>query len=369
MQDDTFEFQQSIHDALIAAAIDGDRQRVVELVTELGADIHYVDAKGQSVKSIAQTFDNDELLAVVTSLDRASPQKTSQDKMIEEALFAAIEANDVATLYALLDSGIALTLTDAFGRTPLSAAILAQHRSMILLLLSLGANPNQEHRGYPLVQWAVKQGWHEVFHALLNDKNLDIDQTNPMGQTLAIYLATENHVDALCVLFEAYPKTIFIPDLFHKSITFGAFDVVKLMVKRGVDVNRFNDRQLTPLMSALRAGRFEIAAYLYFQCHANTSRVYAAIDDYPSDDKYAWALENLSVQPMGKVLQIPKFRAAVAARQLLVKYKVKDNIAKLVMLRALASADRKTYEKHLVNAMLQQMKVVPKHEIYTMDDC
>ncbi|KAM7184184.1 hypothetical protein V8F20_012322 [Naviculisporaceae sp. PSN 640] len=147
------------------------------------------------------------------------------------AFFIASGYRDAQSL--LTTEGLNIDSKDAFGRTPLSWAVIGGHDIVVQLLLDNGAKTNaaDEFRWTPLL-WAVQNGHETIIQMLLN-AGADIESKLVTGET------------PLCL-----------------AVKTGRRDVVKLLLDNGADIESRDSDSRTPLMWALQKGKEDILLLL-----------------------------------------------------------------------------------------------------------
>jgi ankyrin repeat protein len=157
-------------------------------------------------------------------------------------LLAAYE-NRMDALKLLIDKGADVNATSFSGRNALNYAIQNANPEMVKLLLSKGAALILDGTERDILYSGVVGKNLEVLRIILPyEKNLN-----------RTYLKNSDQKEARNLL-----KTT----LLIQAVESGSLENVKLLMQMGADINQPNDRGETPILTALREGEFEIAAYL-----------------------------------------------------------------------------------------------------------
>jgi ankyrin repeat protein len=139
----------------------------------------------------------------------------------EQKLFAAIKNNDLATLRAVVESGVNINcLSQDEGRTPIILAILDNRIDAVKYLLNMGADPAISDNWGNAICSAALYHRPEIMQ-LLMDSGADPNTKTKDGTPVLLFAVSENHVET-----------------------------VKVLIAAGADVNAVSRQGETPLTSA-----------------------------------------------------------------------------------------------------------------------
>lgn len=175
------------------------------------------------------------LAAVQAAVERGSKVGERSNKGKRALMFAASEGHrDVAQW--LIDQGADVNVADSYGTTALIVAATAGHHEVVKLLLEHGANiqVRDDSGGAPLVN-SVYFGHTETVRLLLD----------ALSKSDASHLEKRDSEELLML-----------------ASGLGHVEIVRLMVKSGIDVNGRGLKQRTPLMAAAAFDRVEVAKAL-----------------------------------------------------------------------------------------------------------
>jgi uncharacterized protein len=188
-----------------------------------------------------------------------------------EALVAAAEAGDLATLRRLLAGGAPVDARDARRRTPLLAATQAKHIAAARLLIERGADVNAKDdlQDSPFL-YAAAEGRLEILRLTLA-AGADLKSTNRYGGTALIPAAHHGHVDTVRELLTTRIDVDHVNRLgwtaLLEAIILGDggvvhTQIVRLLVAHGANVQLADAQGVTPLAHAERRGQRAIIEIL-----------------------------------------------------------------------------------------------------------
>ncbi len=188
-----------------------------------------------------------------------------------DALIAAAEAGDLATLRRLLDAGTPVDGRDARQRTALLAAAHANRVDAARLLIERGANVNAKDdiHDSPFL-YAGAQGRLEILLLTLN-AGADLKSTNRYGGTALIPAAHHGHVETVRALLKTKIDVDHINRLGWTALLEAVIlgdggaahtEIVRLLVAHGANVNLADRQDVTPLAHAEQRGQKAVAALL-----------------------------------------------------------------------------------------------------------
>ena len=228
-------------------------------------------ATGADVADAAEKSDRARLEVLLRQ--RADVDAPQPDGMT--ALHWAVLHDDLETVRRLASARV--TVTNAFGVTPLSLACRNGNGAMVELLLQRGADPNTTlPGGETVLMTAARTGRPEAVRALLA-RGAAVDARERRGQTALMWAAAEGHAEVVTLLLKAgadfrtpLPDSGFTPMLF--AVRAGRLEVVRVLLKAGADVREAMQpkkssgkgprKGTAALMLAVENGHFELALEL-----------------------------------------------------------------------------------------------------------
>ena len=185
---------------------------------------------------------------------------------------------------------------DLFGMTPIIIALGADpwnkgHYDIVNFLLKNGANPNQKypfdektmgdvpdtHREMSLLSMEVYHGRLGIMQLLVKHGS-DVNQrTEGNIGPLDIAIESETHIQSMDLrvqivkfllenhVFTEYKDKTRKLSPFHRSVEEGHFEVVKLLIEHGVDIESHNEFDNTPIITAAHKGHLDIVKLLLEQ--------------------------------------------------------------------------------------------------------
>ena len=178
-----------------------------------------------------------------------------------EALYAAIRANDLATLQTLLKSGSNVNAPDTRGgATPLMNAAAVGSIDAMKLLLDHGAGVNlTSTNGATALMWSVTEI--EKVRLLLA-RGASVNAASDRGRT-ALHLAARSDGSApvvkMLLAAGADPKgtDALKSTALHAATTGNDIDTIRILVDTGLDVNAADMAGSTPLINSASNGNLE----------------------------------------------------------------------------------------------------------------
>ncbi|CAL8068065.1 unnamed protein product [Calicophoron daubneyi] len=198
-----------------------------------GVDPNTILATGETSLHIAAKVGS---LSTVRVLLSAGTNIDTEDKLLQTALHKAADRDNLEVVRLLVKQGADLENQDRDGNTPLLLASSQGHVQLVKALIDAGANLRaQEKNAKSAVYICAEENRHELLEVLL---------ACPLGKSL-----------------------IPVPDIFndtplHVAAKRGHLEIVKLLIKAGVDLSVKNERERTALHYAARNGRLPVARLL-----------------------------------------------------------------------------------------------------------
>ncbi len=174
------------------------------------------------------------LIFVFTTCQTTYTIETSKDDTVPEKSFRAVlEAGDVEGTIDFLESGVSLSETDAYGKTPIFAAVRYGHADLITLLLFKGADPEAVNVFEDRVRIAQKE------RQKVKERNLEVVALKQIQGVRISKLPDYRSAFARFTMEELFTGVAFeeasldkeTGDLFLDSVSFGTDRVGRFMVE------------------------------------------------------------------------------------------------------------------------------------------
>ena len=251
-----------------------------------GADSSLADAVMRGDKEALRSLPADR-----ASINAPQPDGTT-------ALHWAVRHDDVAAAAALIKAGADVKATTRYGVTPMALATMNGSVAMIRLLLDAGADPNSANPGgetalmtaartgsvaavtllldrganvnakdtehaQTALMWAVLEDHPEIVKLLL-DRGADIHAATSVTITKGEYVAARPAAASGTGIIRQRalptPNGGMTPLLF--AVRDGNSEMVRLLLKRGANINQSSGNHTTPLIIALLNGQVGLATEL-----------------------------------------------------------------------------------------------------------
>ncbi len=181
-------------------------------------------------------------------------------EMEQKSLFSAIKSNDLSLVKTLLNNKVNIEDKNSKGETPLMYATYLQRNAIAIVLMEAGANVNaQDKRLNSPFLYAGAEGNLELVKAALNH-NADFKVYNRYGGSALIPAAEKGHLEVVKLLVNTpnYPIdhvnnlgwTALMEAIVLSNGGKVHTEIVKELIKGGVDVNIPDSKGVTPLQHA-----------------------------------------------------------------------------------------------------------------------
>jgi hypothetical protein len=159
------------------------------------------------------------------------------------AIINAAGSGDINTVKRLQAEGRNINEADSSGATPLMYAIWNNKANVAKFLIASGANIKaKDNNGYDALIWAIKYKQHEIINILI-DRGADIESRDSSGRT-PLFHAVVNVTDVN--VFKKIASTVT-----NVNPRDEAFEIAKLLIKKGANVNTKDNASETLLETAL----------------------------------------------------------------------------------------------------------------------
>jgi len=269
-------------DKLLHPVVLGGNLEILKLLLNNGADLKSKDSDNNTPLHIAVKNGYVDIVKLICTKDPQAIGLDSVNKFVKTPLILAIEGtgenkreSERLKVYKtiidlLLKAGANINQpADAFGNTPLHAAIIQGFSAIARTLIRRGANCNFANKfgDYPITI-AVKKGYYDLVKALIN-KNVDLSVKNKKGDT-PIHIALEkvklSVADFTKELWvedygkEEALKKILEKEKKQKKLLSNRIKIAKLIVKK-MDVQKLNELGsdgYAPLYKVVKRGYFRV---------------------------------------------------------------------------------------------------------------
>lgn len=249
----SFVYGSNISNDLITAITNGDAAEVRALIKK-GADINF-GIGGQRTPLVVAAFDNRFEIVKILVENNADINKKCFYKgryvggryVGYGVLDGAARNTNFAMLKYLVENGADVNFPNGYGNTVLHGFISAS-----------GSSKSSEYKKevYPIIKWLVENG-------------ADVNATNVVGLTPVHYNAWYGGIRTFRLLlahggdiYAVAPAYGELQTPILNAAREGNLDIVKLLLKKGIDVNCTNGNRVTPLFMAMAEGETTVAKFL-----------------------------------------------------------------------------------------------------------
>jgi len=178
---------------------------------------------------------------------------------------AAIRGDEIL-LHKLLDSGkVHVDCKDEDRATPVFIASQNGHRTVLMMLLAEGADPNACRIDGASPLWIAAQMGHDHICRLLLKNGARVDAVRCDGATPLFKAAHKGFSAVVNELLKYRPNLGLLPNgetPIHAAAMFGHLPVVKQLIAAGSDISWKNRDGLTPLQVARQQNYTSVTDYL-----------------------------------------------------------------------------------------------------------
>ena len=227
--------KESLDEALVAAADDGDVDKVSELLSQ-GARVDTKDEYGDTPLLAAASFGHTEVCELLLDRGKANIEETGSDG--NTALHVAANEGSARTVSLLLSKGAKVDTKNRNGFTPLLAAAQEDHTDVCELLL---ANSSDLEEKEPRTQntalhFAAGYG-HQSFLQLLLSHKADVNSRNRIESTPLVAASQEGHLASVATLLQAGADPL-LPQVdgglpIHLAAQKNQSGVVRILIEHG----------------------------------------------------------------------------------------------------------------------------------------
>ncbi|MDP1608059.1 MAG: ankyrin repeat domain-containing protein [Chlamydiales bacterium] len=217
-----------------------------------------------------------ELGKVVIQLAANSFERRDLERFFLKELHTSIDQNDIDSVTLLVEQASSINVLFN-GISPLYRASQKGNEAVVEVLLEKGGNPNQEndlsyslqsiddlHKDTP-IRIAAKLGYKKLIGLFIEHK-APFDERGTDSLT-PLFLAVRNGQEDTALFLIEKGANVHIRDPKDSSLIliatlFGCLKVVQELLKRGVDINQTDNRNLTPLYQAAGKDKSEVLRFL-----------------------------------------------------------------------------------------------------------
>jgi ankyrin repeat protein len=240
-----------------------DNKKGFELLKKLYNKLHlekYINTTDENGETpIFYVKKNTELLSYLISkgADLYHENKEGRNVLIARVIYGG----DKDIINTLIQKGLDVNAKTKKGSTPLMLAAQDGKKEAFFTLLKHGADVRAKKDGWTLLHYAAVGGDKDIINALIK-RGLDVNAKTKSGIIPIMLTITNKNKDAFFVLLKngANVNVVYKKNgnnLLHYAVFWNDKDIIKALIKRGVDLNKFNKKGYTPIMLAAMEGKKE----------------------------------------------------------------------------------------------------------------
>jgi ankyrin repeat protein len=259
------------------------------------------------VANVSKIDKNDKTSLTLAAKKGHTEEVNKPNKSGDTLLILAVKGGHKEVVELLLNRGADVNKPNKDGYTPLILAAARGHTEIVKLLLDHKADVNEAEatirRNTPLMR-AAEGGHLEIVELLLNN-GADVNIVNIFGETPLGNAAGIGNVEMVELLLaqegvdvnKAKKATLALDSRtpLMEAVYYGHATVVKLLLKKGADVNKAGNGGNSPLMLAVLYGKVEIVELL-LDHGADVNKVDYKVDNKYNDTPFTWAVRNGKVE-------------------------------------------------------------------------
>lgn len=262
---------------LLSCVVEFGDLQLIELILNRGGDSYILNSNGSSPLHIASHYGYISIVKFLITV--GIPANISDNEKKTPLHYASewenplVEQNDYKLIVKhLVDNKADMNVVNKEGETPLLAACMNRNKTMVEILIQLGANLNCcDDQQWTIFHYICNEGWQDLIKYYVKG-NIDLNAKTATGKTPLLLAAESSHKIVVMSLIELGVDVRVSCDLkmtlLHYSCSKGWLDIVRYLVRRGLDIEVKDFRQRTPLLLAAEKAQEEVVEYL-IDCGAN----------------------------------------------------------------------------------------------------
>ena len=257
---------------LLHWAVMGGKADITELLISKGSDVNAKDEHGETpifgavslgpyYKSAQET--------ILTLLEKNGADLAVKDKFGRSPLHHAAEFNSNGGADFLISRGADVDARDSLGLTPLHIAVRERHKEVARFLLSKGADINAtDTNGWTPLCYAIRYGDGKAIDKISQFLLAHgAKRTGTCDNAELMLSIIEGRTETCKKLLDSKPGLARMKDdelrtPLHEAIENEHWDIAKMLISCGADVNAKDEREDTPLHEAVIRGDMKMIEYL-----------------------------------------------------------------------------------------------------------